>query len=143
MDELIKLSDNINHITTNWDNMVNEFILINEPLFIDTVHEQLTQGKGGDGSTLYAYQSPEYAEYKKAIGSISSPIADLKVTGDFYEGMKMKSDFSIASSDWKNDALVKKYGADIMEISDESMEKLIKSQLLPNFLAYISNLMGL
>lgn len=139
MDEIIKLHKRLTALLSKWDRFVDDFILDNEALFIDTVHDQLRHGKGGDGGRLDSYSTDEYSKFKKAIGSISSPIADLYVSGDFYEGMSMDNAFKINSSDWKNDVLKQMWGDDIMEVSDSNLNILIKEELLPNFIAKIEH----
>ena len=143
MDELIKLHNAINQLINNWDSLIDKFIRDFEPYFIDIVQDQLSKGKGGNGGNLDTYASNEYARFKKSIGSISSPIADLKLTGDFYEGMTMDDNLEIFSTDWKDELLHRQFGDDITEVSTDNMNKLIKDQILPEFEAFIKKQLGL
>lgn len=137
MDELQALYNKIDFLIKNWNTLVNKFILEFEPQFIDIVHSQLRSGKDGDGNSLDTYVDPEYTKFKKAIGSSSAPIADLFVTGDFYQGMKMDESFDIFSTDYKNDSLHRKYGEAITEVQEGNMNALIQQQILPEFIEFI------
>lgn len=143
MDELIRIQKAIQLLLNNWDSLVHKFILSNEPLFVDTVHSQLEKGEAGDGSKLDTYSTPDYSRFKKAIGSMSSPIADLKLTGDFYGGMIMNNNLEIFSTDWKNNLLKQMWGDDIMEVQDNNLDKIITEQILPDFEHYIRKQIGL
>ena len=143
MDELIKLQKNLDNLLRNWDRLIKQFILDFEPDFIDLVQDQLRKGKGGDGGNLDSYISTEYARFKRAIGSISSPIADLRLTGSFYEGMIMNNDFVIFSTDSKDRMLHQMYGDDITEVSTPNLNKLIKDQILPEFEDFIKRKLGI
>ena len=143
MDELIKLHNNINNFVNNWDSLIHEFIMSFEPDFIDMVQDQLSKGQGGDGNNLESYSSDVYAKFKQSIGSLSSPIADLKLTGDFYEGMIMNDDFVIFSTDSKDKMLHQMFGDDITEVQDKNMAKFIKEQMLPEFEDFIKKHLGI
>ena len=54
------------------------------PELLDLNTSQLEEGKASDNTNVGTYVDSEYAKFKKLIGSKSSPIVDLKVTGDFY-----------------------------------------------------------
>jgi len=143
MDELIRIHKALTNLLQNWDSLIKKFLLDFEPDFIDIVQEQLSKGKGGDGNNLDVYASDEYTEFKKGIGSISAPIADLKLSGDFYEGMVMNDDFTILSTDWKNDLLHQMFGDDITEVSDKNLARIIEEQILPEFEDFIKKQLGI
>lgn len=143
MDELIRLHKALTNLIQNWDSLIKQFILDFEPLFVDTVTDQLSKGKGGDGNNLESYASDEYAKFKKSIGSISSPIADLNLSGDFYSGMTMNDSFEIFSTDWKDSVLHQMFGEDITEISEANLSNIIKEQILPEFEAFIKTKLGI
>lgn len=143
MDELIKLHNALTNLISNWDSLIDKFLLEFEPYFIDIVNEQLDKGKDGDGLNLEPLYSPFYSSFKKSIGSLSAPVPDLKVTGEWREGMTMNKDFEIFSTDFKDSSLRIRYGDNITEVQTENMNKLIKDQILPEFEAFIKIKLGL
>lgn len=76
----------------------------------------------GNGQVIwdYAPYAPRTIKNKKRAGQPADRVT-LKKSGDFYRGMYVHVDedgFSIESSDWKADTLRKKYGKEIMRLSD-------------------------
>jgi len=98
----------------------------NKAIFEDLVTGQLSEGKDGDGDDLLQYQSDEYAAFKKSIGSKSSPVADLKLTGAYHRSIMLettKKSASIVSRDEKDAELTFKYGDAIKQLDEESKKE--------------------
>lgn len=95
--------------------------------------DQLIKGKNAEGSNLARYKSASYARFKKSIGSKSSPIADLKVTGDFHRALKIKKtgkgEFEFYNTDEKAPLLLQKY-PNVLGLSDKSKEEFTQDQLI-------------
>jgi hypothetical protein len=92
--------------------------------------KQLSEGTRGDGSPMPDYKSESYADFKsKYIPTYSIyPTADLRYTGDFYAAIKAKLTLfgiEIESSDWKAQVLEQKYGQQINDLTEESMQIFI------------------
>lgn len=106
------------------DEVLNQF----SPELIDLNLSQLEKGQAADGTSVGTYRDSEYAKFKKAIGSISSPKVDLKVTGDFYAGFiaKIQSRFiEIESKDAKADDLESRYGSEIYGLTDKNLSEYV------------------
>ena len=75
--------------------------------------DQLNHGKDAQGIDLAEYRSDEYIRFKKSRGSISSPVADLNLTGKYHKAITLKktgvSDFQITNTDSKFKELIGKY----------------------------------
>jgi hypothetical protein len=95
--------------------------------------EQMTEGKGADGNDLARYRNPEYARFKKFIGSVSSPIADLKVTGKFHRGIRLNKvgvgEYQFTNIDSKAPELTIKYPT-ALGLNDESKQDFSEDQLV-------------
>ena len=139
MKDLIQLGNNIKYLNDNYSRIIDVFIKSFEPDFIDIVQDQLRRGYDGDGDRLAEYRSNSYAKFKKALGSISSPIADLYAEGDFYDGMTMKG-FDIISTDSKSAALQNKYGTAILDPDESTLDKFMIDQMIPEFEALIEKI---
>lgn len=83
----------------------------------------------GNGEVIwdYAPYAPRTIKNKKKAGQPYDRVT-LKKSGDFYRGFYVDVDedgFSIESSDWKADMLKKKYGQNIMRLSDYHWKQYI------------------
>jgi hypothetical protein len=100
-----------------------------EAEIIDLNTSQLEQGKLSTGKDTEEYLSDNYAKFKKSIGSISSPKADLKLTGDFYDGFNI--DFKsyqliFESTDSKAPKLERQYSIDIYGLTDKNKAEALE-----------------
>ena len=98
----------------------------NKEIFADLVTGQLEQGIKGDGENLFPYRNPQYASFKRSIGSKSSPIPDLKLTGAYHRSIELeakKSSAAIVSKDDKDAELSLKYGQEIKQLTQTSMKE--------------------
>lgn len=96
--------------------------------------DQMTKGVMSNGKSIAPeYQSAEYAEYKSSIGSISSPTPDLKLSGDFHEGVFAKisgNELEFGSTDDKESDLQRQYTDDIFGVTDENLTETIDDTLI-------------
>tara|TARA_Y100000034_G_C6756401_1_gene336599 strand:+ start:137 stop:529 length:393 start_codon:yes stop_codon:yes gene_type:complete len=86
--------------------------------------EQLEIGVDSDMNKLADYRNPAYARFKKGMGSISSPVADLKLTGKYHKAIKAKTQgnkIKIINTDSKYEELIKKY-PNHLGLTEESRE---------------------
>jgi hypothetical protein len=133
--ELQEFTTALTSLINNWDNLMDEFFDSIGPDLIDENTAQLDAGLNSNGYELPEYRSDEYAAFK------GRTIPDLKLTGDFWEGFvieQTKSNLKIWSTDSKTDKLVKKYGSDIFGLTDERLDRLIKDQIYPDFMLFLS-----
>ena len=102
---------------------------------VDINKDQLQDGKRKDGSLIVPqYQSQSYAKWKnKKNGRPPFKTPDLKKTGAFYAGFKLKilskGEFDIYSSDRKSEMLRGRYGGqtskDIFGLNSEGRRILL------------------
>ena len=115
---------------TTWseiDTLKVDAIQDNEAAIVDLNRGQMEVGLTIKGDAISPeYRLFSYASEKKKMGSRSPfGIPDLKLTGDFHEGMFLEVDdrqYFIGSSDEKAGALAAKY-KDIFGLTEENKEK--------------------
>lgn len=98
----------------------------------DKIAEQLQRGERGDGSKLPNYSPVSVARFGKPAGPIR-----LLDQGDFYRGVTVYADdygMVIVDTDEKTPMLTEKYGDEILELQDRSLEELKEDVILPNFI---------
>jgi hypothetical protein len=120
------------------ENGVSAGIIENKEEFEQMQRDRLTNGINADGDPLkrnnasYPAYSNAYAKKRKAKGlQIKHP--DLKVTGDFHEGITSqkvgKKKVTMYSKDYKNDFLIKQYDG-VFGFSPAQKEQ-VKALMLP------------
>lgn len=96
--------------------------------------EQLELGEDAKEDPLAKYRNPDYARFKKGMGSLSSPVADLKLTGKYHKAITVKktggAEYQIINTDSKFQELSEKY-RDHLGISDRSKEIIAEDILIP------------
>lgn len=122
---------------SNPDDLFHGMVLENEAIILDLNTSQLEQGRDALGNFLAEYMAEDYAKFKQHLNS-KPPlfIPDLKLEGNFYDGFVLRWEgdtFTIDSTDEKTGKLVKKYGADIFGLMDESLSEL-KDYMLASFI---------
>lgn len=122
-------------------------IELNERPLVLTLQEQLLKGEDGSGNQLPYYRSEAYADYKLSKNPLG--VTDLRDTGSFYDHMRLViaggafgGDFSIISTDDKYTKLVKKYGYQIMDLSEESKIKFFNLVFQPTFVRLAADYTG-
>lgn len=129
-----ELQNNLTNL--NVMNVLDKVLERFKPELLDLNTSQLEKGEASDGTSVGTYVDSEYAKFKKAIGSKSSPQIDLKVTGDFYSGFRaeIKSRvISIVSKDKKAGKLERRFGSEIYGLTEASLSKFIQ-MILPYFI---------
>lgn len=133
--KLRKLIQRINSITPEVMNqIIASSMEANKEIFADLITGQLEQGIKGDGENLLSYRSAEYAAFKRSIGSKSSPVADLKLSGKYHRSIILeanKNKAAIVSSDEKDAELSLKYGVEIKQLTGQS-KKEGRQQIKPD-----------
>lgn len=97
------------------------------------------QGVGGDGVKLINSESKgavhrdKYRKWKRRMGFRANPV-NLRLTGDFWRSMKVfshKGIVIIKASDKKTPMLIRKYGENILTLTDEEQLWVIKNIVNP------------
>lgn len=109
---------------------LDKIILKHEKEILDLNRNQLYSGIDSKGQSLGEY-SPKTVEYKKEKGQPYDRIT-LKDEGDFYAGFKIdNTDYSIASTDFKNEQLTKDFGKDIHGLTKENAATITDEKFTP------------
>lgn len=124
---------------------VQQIIYDNEAYIVDlNAEEQLyEQGVNNLGVSIsdYAPYSPVTIEIKKAKGQPTNRVT-LRDEGDFESSFFLEvgqNQFEIKASDWKTEELIKKYGRQILGLTNENIEKLIWDFIYPDLLSKLKN----
>lgn len=124
---------------------VQQIIYDNEAYIVDlNAEEQLyEQGVNNLGVSIsdYAPYSQVTIEIKKAKGQPTNRVT-LRDEGDFESSFFLEvgqNQFEIKASDWKTEELIKKYGRQILGLTNENIEKLIWDFIYPDLLSKLKN----
>lgn len=124
---------------------VQQIIYENEAYIVDlNAEEQLyEQGVNNLGVSIsdYAPYSQVTIEIKKAKGQPTNRVT-LRDEGDFESSFFLEvgqNQFEIKASDWKTEELIKKYGRQILGLTNENIEKLIWDFIYPDLLSKLKN----
>lgn len=133
---LLDLQNNLNSIDP-WE-ILKPILEDNINLFIDANIFQLEKGQKNDGSLLNRYKSVVYLNFKRSLATYSAPggAADLRLTGDFYDGFFGDVDdkgILLGSTDWKDSILTSNYGSDIWGVQDKALTEIMNSHIIPEF----------
>lgn len=119
---------------------IQEIILDNEAFITDmNAQEQLyEQGVNRLGVSIsdYAPYSPTTIAIKRAKGQPTNRVT-LRDEGDFEASFFIEADrekFTIKASDWKTEELTKKYGSQILGLTQENKAELIHAYIYPELL---------
>lgn len=119
---------------------IQEIILDNEAFITDmNAQEQLyEQGVNRLGVSIsdYAPYSPTTIAIKRAKGQPTNRVT-LRDEGDFEASFFIEADrekFAIKASDWKTEELTKKYGSQILGLTEENKAELIHAYIYPELL---------
>jgi len=107
---------------------------------------QLTRGERSDGTKISPrYADSGYAAFKNARNPRAGKgTPDLKDTGDFYQGIKVRvtrQSIITSGTDEKTDALQFKYGDEIIGINVEGLD--VVDLLMPELLMKIKQYLGI
>jgi hypothetical protein len=112
------------------EDVIKRAIDNNADLISDLVGKQLDQGLDGQGNDLGEYANFEYK-------GRWSPV-DLKLTGDFRQSIvpgTYKDFFEMTASDPKTEDLTQRYGDPIIDLSDDSIEK-VKEYIIDDMIEF-------
>lgn len=119
---------------------IQDIILDNEAFITDmNAQEQLyEQGVNRLGVSIsdYAPYSPTTIAIKRAKGQPTNRVT-LRDEGDFEASFFIEADrekFTIKASDWKTEELTKKYGSQILGLTQENKAELIHAYIYPELL---------
>lgn len=120
--------------------MIQNIIWENEAYIVDmNAEEQLfEQGINRLGVEIsdYAPYSPVTIEIKEAKGQPTNRVT-LRDEGDFESSFFLEvgtKQFEIKASDWKTEELIKKYGRQILGLTDENIAILIWQYIYPDLM---------
>lgn len=121
--------------TINLEKTAMEVVNMYRDTIVDINKDQLQEGNRKDGAKIKeGYKSESYADFKFKMNKRAGfGNVDLKKTGAFYDGFKLKvlgkGEFDIYSTDWKSEMLRAKYGGqtsiDIFGLNPKGREMLI------------------
>lgn len=120
-EKILSVKDNINVI------IQLSFEAI-KPLVEDANILQLQQGLRGDGTNLPNYSPVSVYVYGKPAGPIR-----LYDQGDFYRGITMRAEFDgivLEGRDIKTQMLELRYGEEILDLTEESIEQIQNDYLI-------------
>ena len=104
---------------------------------VGLIHEQLQEGKRGDGTMLPLYKTPTIISKKERGTVIMGARIALIDTGDFWKSMFTDvgyNSLTIDAKDWKKDMLIERYGEAILYIDPKNQEYL-STLILPRLKA--------
>lgn len=140
IDDLLKRVVKFNDELTS-GRLVQKIIWDNEAYIIDmNAEEQLfEQGINRLGVEIsdYAPYSPETIAIKEAKGQPTNRVT-LRDEGDFESSFYLEAgdkQFEIKAADWKTEELIKKYGRQILGLTDENISILIWKYIFPDLMA--------
>lgn len=120
--------------------LIQNIIWENEAYIVDmNAEEQLfEQGINRLGVEIsdYAPYSPVTIEIKEAKGQPTNRVT-LRDEGDFESSFFLEvgtKQFEIKASDWKTEELIKKYGRQILGLTDENIAILIRQYIYPDLM---------
>lgn len=116
-------------------------------VMVDLNIEQLKKGYDSRGHRFHSYRSRRYAQMKNQMNpdpGMWHP--DLILTGAFISSFSVKlqgTSIHFKASDEKAPALLKKYGDDVLGLSDEYQEYYNHEIFYPPFFSTITGFLGL
>lgn len=120
--DFTKLANNFRNF--DMADIVVEVAVSHDAELADLNLDQLNKGYLSTGQRTKQYESDDYSNLKKSIGSRSAPYADLKLEGDFHAGWNVKGVggkwIEFDSDDSKTPDLEEKYSPDIFGLTDEN-----------------------
>jgi len=138
MSKLEAIINKLKNIKALVENGVSIAIVDNKDRMEEMQRERLEKGINADGNPLkrnnasYPAYSNEYAKRRKSKG-LQTQHPDLKVTGDFHEGITSqkvgKKKITVYSKDYKNDFLTRQYDG-VFGFSPAQREQ-VKALMIP------------
>lgn len=120
--------------------LVHDIIIENEAYICDMNAEEQLYERGvnrvGVNISDYAPYSPVTIQIKQIKGQPYDRVT-LRDEGDFHSSFYIEADnmqFEIKASDEKTEFLIRKYGRQILGLTDENIQELIHEYILPELL---------
>ena len=115
--------------------LLEDIIMDKEDVIVSAVadNQLYRRGINGKGEKImsYAPYSPRTIAKKKKKGQPTTRVT-LKDTGEFHESMFVVFDsegFYVTASDRKTPFLTKKYGGEIFRLTDENLNRILRSHI--------------
>lgn len=125
--------------------LVHDIIVENEAYICDMNAEEQLYERGvnrvGVNISDYAPYSPVTIQIKQIKGQPYDRVT-LRDEGDFHSSFYIEADnmqFEIKASDEKTEFLIRKYGRQILGLTDENIQELIHEYILPELLEQAKN----
>lgn len=128
MNIILELAEKLERVANMQQEYAHEIINENEDLIAGLIEGQLNARQDGDNNPISPRYSPSYAAFK----GFSTP--DLKLTGDFHRSIYAQATqqgAAIGATDEKTDALVARYGAEVLKLSEQNADFFNRDTLLP------------
>ena len=122
------MKDKLERFKLNVPIMIEETLNDLAPVIEDLLGAQLQRGEKGDGSKLPDYSETSVHKFGKPAGPIR-----LYDTGAFYKGMTLEvtaKDFEIIDTDSKTGKLTERFGDNILQLNDKSLNILVDDYLV-------------
>lgn len=147
LNALIKKVETLNYELTSGI-MIQNIVFENEAYIIDmNAEDQLfEQGINNLGVDImdYAPYVPYTIDVKKARGQPYDRVT-LRDEGFFYESFFIEADnekFEIKAADMKTEELIRKYGRQILGLTDQNLQSLIESYIIPDMRERIKQILS-
>ena len=121
-DDIIK---DLRSLEARQDDIAKDVIKATDDQVVEKLNDQQFSGKKGDGSDITPKYTPFTKFLKKQKGQPTDRVT-LKDTGKFHKSQKVKftnKGFDTVATDPKTSDLVEKYGDEILELSEESLDE--------------------
>lgn len=146
MKELLELIAKLKALEAGLKDTIIEVLRENESIIVEmnSQNQLFEQGITRDGVSIadYAPYSPITIEIKKEKGQPTNRVT-LRDEGDFEQSFYLEiteTGFEIKASDWKTADLVVYYGEEILGLTDDNLQDLLKSYILPELLIKVNSL---
>ena len=125
--------------------LISKVIIDNEDIIVYLNAQEQLYEKGinalGVHISDYMPYKPLTIRIKKMKGQPTDRVT-LRDEGDFEKSFYLSvnnKEFEIKASDWKAEDLVKKYGKDILGLSEDNKNELVKSYIIPAILEQLKD----
>lgn len=136
MNEILNIINKLELIRNSIESIIREEVINNQEFIADLNREQLMNGIKGDGSDMPLYSAK--SKQPNAPGKIV-----LFEFGDFHAGINPLFEdegFEMISTDSKTEILTERYGESILDLTQESIDKL-KDRIRPNIIIKLKELL--
>lgn len=146
MKRLNDLISGLKDVQTEVNKVFEQVVRANEDLITDMVSESqlYEEGRRGDGVFIadFAPYRPMTIELKQRSGQPTDRVT-LRDEGAFHRSfyIEFRSDgFEVRASDWKESKLKGEYGEEILKLSSENLDDIIRNYVVPAIIAKFKTL---